>query len=111
MTVPERLTIIPVDGLCSVNGYGFFSVDMTSLPPEIHAVQWYGTHGEVEIKDPITNKMVRNDVISSLDQFKSVIDSYWTTRNAYEAEQAALAAVEQQLQQFHLQEYLQNLEI
>ncbi len=88
-----RATIIPSDGFCSVDGVGFVGVDMTSVSPEVHAVQWYGTHGEVEVQDPLTGKMIRNDNINSLDAFQAVLDSYWEIRSA---EEAAAVELEQQ---------------
>lgn len=95
MTVSMRATIIPSDQFCSVDGVGFNGVDMTSVAPEVHAVQWYGTHGEVEIQNPVTGKMVSNDEITNLDAFQSVLDSYWAIRTAYEAEEAQAQAEQQ----------------
>lgn len=95
MTAPMRATIVPSDGFCSVDGVGFNGVDMTTVVPDVHAVQWYGTHGEVEIQDPLTGKMLSNDEITSLDAFDAVFDSYWAIRNAAEAEQAEAEAEQQ----------------
>lgn len=91
MTAPMRATIIPEDGFCSVDGVGFDGVDMTSVAPEVHAMQWYGSHGEVEIQDPVTGKMVSNNVIANLNDFQAVFDAYWVIRNATDAEQQELA--------------------
>jgi hypothetical protein len=90
-----RATIIPSDQFCSVDGVGFNGVDMTSVAPEVHAVQWYGSHGEVEIQDTVTGRMVSNDEITSLDAFDAVFDSYWAIRNEVEAEQAEAEAEQQ----------------
>lgn len=95
MTTPMRATIIPSDGFCSVDGVGFNGVDMTSVAPEVHAVQWYGTFGEVEIQDPLTGKMVGNEEITDLNEYQVVIESYWAIRNAAEAEQAETQAEQQ----------------
>jgi hypothetical protein len=89
MTNPMRATIIPADTFCSVDGVGFVGVDMTSVGPAIHAVQWYGAYGEVEVQDPVTGKMVGNNEIISLDEYQAVMDSYWAIRNAEEAAQQA----------------------
>lgn len=91
MTAPMRATIIPSDSFCSVDGVGFGGVDMASVSPEVHAVQWYGTHGEVEVQSPTSGKMLRNDEIASLDDFAVVLNSYWSIRNAFEAEQQEIA--------------------
>jgi|LauGreDrversion4_2_1035121.scaffolds.fasta_scaffold1291711_2 hypothetical protein len=95
MTKLNRLTIIPVDGFCSVEGDGYIGIDMVSVPADVHAIQWYGTHGEVEIKDPLTGKLVRNEFITDLSAYQSVIASYWATRNAVEESQAAAMANDQ----------------
>lgn len=95
MTAPMRATIIPSDQFCSVDGVGMHDVDMTSVAPDVHAVQWYGSYGEVETQDPATGKMVSNDEITSLDAFQAVLDSYWAIRNAVEAEQAEAEAEQQ----------------
>ncbi len=95
MTTPNRVTIIPVDGFCSVEGAGYIDIDMVSIPADVHAIQWYGTHGEVEIKDPATGKLVRNEFITYLSAYQSVLASYWATRMAAEASQAAAIADDQ----------------
>lgn len=95
MTTPTRVTIIPVDGFCSVEGNGYIGIDMVSVPVEVHAIQWYGTHGEVEIKDTVTEKLVRNEFITDLSAYQSVLASYWTTRTAAEESQAAAVADDQ----------------
>jgi hypothetical protein len=95
MTTPMRATIIPADGFCSVDGVGFNGVDMTSVAPEVHAVQWYGTFGEVEIQDPVSGKMASNAEITDLNEYQVVIESYWAIRNAAEAEQAETQAEQQ----------------
>ncbi len=95
MTTPTRMTIIPVDGFCSVEGVGYTDIDMATVAADIHAVQWYGIHGEVEIKDPVAEKLVRNEFITDLSAYQSVLASYWATRNAVEESQAAAMANDQ----------------
>lgn len=48
-----RLTIIPDDKLISVNDEYILNIqqDFSWISPNIHAVQWYDTWGEVEYKD------------------------------------------------------------
>lgn len=92
MTTPTRVTIIPADGFCSVEGVGFSAIDMTSVAADVHAIQWYGTYGEVEIKDPITDRLVNNDLITDLSDYQAVLASYRTTRIAAEESQVAAMA-------------------
>jgi len=85
VTTPIRLTIIPDDCYCAVDGIGYSGIDMTSLAAEIHALQWYGERGEEEIKDLSTGRIVDNKEITSLNNYQSVLDSYWSIRHAAEA--------------------------
>jgi hypothetical protein len=51
-----RLSILPSDNAVYVDGLCYLDIDMSWMPKinnvEIHAVQWYGHHGEIEL---ITN--------------------------------------------------------
>lgn len=91
MTTPMRATIIPSDTFCSVDGVGYSGVNMTSVLPEIHAVQWYSSHGEEEVIDTLTGKMVANREIENLDSYQAVLASYWELRIADESEQQEIA--------------------
>jgi hypothetical protein len=90
MSDPMRATIIPSDGFCSVDGVGFNGVDMTTVAPTVHAVQWYGTYGEVEVQDPQKGQMIRNEEIQNLTEYEAVFESYWAVRTAEEAAQQQL---------------------
>ncbi len=92
MTTPTRLTIIPDDFYCALDGIGYTGIDVTSLAAEIHALQWYGERGEEEIKDLSTGGIVNNKEITSLNDYQAALDSYWSIRHAAEA-----LAAEQQL--------------
>jgi hypothetical protein len=76
-----RITIIPDDGFVSVDGIGYSELDLSAIDPSVHAVQWYGEDGEVEVKNPITRKMVENRIINSLSEFQSAIEA-WQLRAA-----------------------------
>ena len=43
-----KLTIVPIDGLVSIDGQGYTKLSMTDVPEDIHALQWYGKGGEIE---------------------------------------------------------------
>lgn len=68
-----RVTIIPVDGFVSVDGEGYSGLDLSFVDASVHAVQWYGEFGEVEIKNPTTGKMIENREIASLDEFQQAV--------------------------------------
>lgn len=84
MTAPNRVTIIPSDSFCSVDGISFTGVDMSSVSKEIHAMQWFGTWGDQEIADP-NNCISKNEVITNLDSYQGVLNSYWDMRHAQES--------------------------
>lgn len=77
-----RVTIIPVDGFVSVDGEGYSGLDLSSIDSSIHAVQWYGESGEVEIKNPVTGKMIENREITSLDEFQQAIIVWQAQKDA-----------------------------
>lgn len=79
-----RVTIIPSDGFVSVDGKGYGGLNLSFIDPSIHAVQWYGESGEVEVKNPATGKMVENRDIASLDEFQSAIAAWQAAKDAEE---------------------------
>lgn len=87
------LTIIKRDGLVVVDGVGYSGLDLSSLADTVHAVQWDGISGEIEHKDPVTNKMTLNEPIDSIEQFQPLIDA-WTAADVA-AHRAADPVVEE----------------
>lgn len=87
-----RLIIVPADGFVSVNGVGFNNLDLSFMASSVHAVQWYETNGEIEVKDPVTGRMVANEVITSVDAFQPAIDVWQTAKTAQDEAIAAAAA-------------------
>ncbi len=85
-----RVTIIPADGFVSVDGLGFNGIDMTSIESTVHAVQWYGTEGDIERKDQ-NGKIFANEPIDSIDQFSVVLAMHSVLAAEYLAHQAAAA--------------------
>jgi hypothetical protein len=75
-----KVTIIPSDGFVSVDGVGYDSLDLSAIDVSVHAVQWYGEEGEVEVRNPTTRKMVENRAITSLSAFQSALDA-WNVAN------------------------------
>jgi len=88
-----RVTIIPIDGSVSVDGVGFGGLDLSFMDASVHAVQWYETHGEIEVKDPTTGRMVANEVITSIDAFQPVLDAWQAAKTAAEAAAAEALVV------------------
>jgi len=88
-----KLTIIRDMGLVHVNGRGHDELDLSSVPAEVHAVQWDGTSGEIEY---VSNN-VPNDSITSLPSWaqaianerKAVIDAEIEAEEKAEADRIA----------------------
>ena len=53
-----RVTIIADDAAVYVDGLALWPIDLTGLSSDVHAVQWYDTHGEVEFRDGQPNALI-----------------------------------------------------
>jgi hypothetical protein len=86
-----RVSIIRRDGIVTIDGESYSGLDLSSMDPSIHAVQWYGTEGEIEWKEahPYKLLIVQNEPITSLDTFQFALDAWATTKATNIAEQAA----------------------
>jgi hypothetical protein len=85
-----RITIIPADGFVSIDNVGFGSLDLSSLPTSIHALQWYDTDGEIERKDS-RGRVISNETITDITPYQSAIDAWQAAKNAAEEEQTPSA--------------------
>ena len=70
-----RLTIIREDGFVAIDGRGI-AVDLSDMPEDLHAVQWYGDHGHVERFGWM------NQTINSLASFQVWIDRWASAAHA-----------------------------
>jgi hypothetical protein len=82
-----RVSIIKEDGTVVKDGVSYTNLDLSALPSEFHALQWYDTKGDVESKDADGNPV--NTSITDLSSYQWCIDAW---QAAYDAEQAAAAA-------------------
>jgi hypothetical protein len=88
-----KVSIVPVDGAVSVDGVGFGNLDLSSVSPSVHAVQWYDTYGVVEFKEFFLDGGVtkpQNQLIVSFSEYEPVL-VLW--QEAKDAEAAALILV------------------
>ena len=90
-----RVTIIPADGFVSVNGEGYGQLDLSSMASDIHALQWYETEGELEVKDA-RGRVVENRPIDSLEPYQLALDAWQLGKEA--AALAAQQAIEKEAQ-------------
>ncbi len=70
-----RVTIITTDQYCAVDGEGYYGVDMSSVPLDQYAVQWYETWGEVEYRT-VDGYKPPNTRIDSIEPYQPVLDSW-----------------------------------
>ena len=75
-----RLIIVPISGTVSKDGISYNNLDLSFMPSNVHAVQWYDTFGEIEIKDVITNKMIANEPITDITIYNDAI-TLWEEAN------------------------------
>jgi hypothetical protein len=73
-----KLTIIPIDGSVGEDGVFYLNLDLGScnIPTNVHALQWDGTAGWIEFKEPVPN-----EEISSLPAWASCCMTKWTEAN------------------------------
>ena len=76
MTTYTRVIIVPSDRLCTIDGVTVTDMDMSSVPANLHAVQWYGTWGEEEYIDLETRRMEPNVRITSLDAYTQLFAAF-----------------------------------
>lgn len=96
-----RLTIIPVDKMVNVDNQFFTGLDIAAcnVPANVHALQWYGTEGEIEFVDNADRTKPQNEAISELPAWATACFEVWSVakaeedaRIAAELEAAAAAA-------------------
>jgi hypothetical protein len=91
-----RITVVKGDGLIIVDKEGYNGIDLSFLDPNIHAIQWYDTWGEIERKDE-RNRHLPNEEITSLGSLEAPIMAAWQAKKeeialAQQAQLEALAA-------------------
>jgi len=84
-----RITILPADKYISIDNQGLLNVqqDLSWIPINVHAVQWYDTWGEVEYNDGNSNER-----IEELGIFEQAIQSHNNEVQRIENEKVATEA-------------------
>jgi hypothetical protein len=89
-----RVTIVADDNAVYVGGQAL-AVDLTGLDPEIHAVQWYDTWGDIEYRYDAPNNFKKpNERITDISPFQVFVDRWNTTAAAAQAAPAVKPAAE-----------------
>jgi hypothetical protein len=87
-----RLTIIPVDGAVYVDGVSYSDLDLSFVPANVHALQWYDTYGELEFKRSFVDGQIvhpANQTINELPEWANTAQTKWNAAKV--AEETALA--------------------
>jgi hypothetical protein len=83
-----RVSIVCQDGLVVVDGIAFSGLDLSFMPNNIHAVQWYHTEGEVEYRDA-QGRATHTQTITDLIPYHFVLELWQQAKAA--AASAALS--------------------
>lgn len=89
-----KLTIIVDDSSVGVDGEFLSPINLSRLGGAIHAVQWYGSYGEVEYKPRLENNVLvkpANVVITDVTPYSFAVDAW----HAAKAESALADAAHQ----------------
>lgn len=75
-----RVTIVPRDGVVSIDGEARGPFDLSYIDREVSAVQWYDTWGEVELADVDNGHVHSNVRITDLAPYARAVSSWvsWT---------------------------------
>lgn len=84
-----QLNIAPSTNTVIIDGESVV-VDLSAIDPSIQGLHWDGTSGDIARWDPKTRKMLGNEFITDLEEYKWVID-------AFVAEKQVLAKKKQDL--------------
>ena len=84
-----KLTIIRTDGAVYKNNISYSGLDLSEVPSNIHAFQWYETEGEIEFINNSDKTKPQNELISELPAWVTTAISKWDEAKA--AEEAAIA--------------------
>jgi hypothetical protein len=87
-----RVTIIPADGFVSVDGEGYHALDLSVMPSDVHAIQWYGTDGEVEYQDN-RGRATHNEIITDLTLCQPALDVWSAAKAALNASELPVTEI------------------
>jgi len=83
-----KLSIIKNDGAVYKDGKSYSILSLTTIPSDIHALQWNESTGHIEF----VNNVKANEAITELPSWANDALTAWQT--AYEAEQAEIARLQ-----------------
>ena len=72
-----RLSIIRADGAVYKDGVSYSGLDLSNVPANIHALQWYKTEGEIEFINNPDRTKPQNELISELPAWATACVTKW----------------------------------
>jgi len=69
-----RVSIIKDDGTVVKDGVAYTGLDLSALPNDFHALQWYDSNGDLETKDGNSNPI--NTDISDFSPYQFCLDAW-----------------------------------
>ncbi len=100
-----RITVIPSDNFVSIDNETYYNVDLSFLDSNIHAIQWYHTEGELELKNE-KNIIVSNKYINSFEEYSRVIMAWRCAKEEYEL---FIAENNKLIEKYNLENSITNL--
>jgi hypothetical protein len=79
-----KLTIIREDGAVYKDGISYSGLDLSAVPPNVHALQWYETEGEIEFSG---RPKPQNEIITELPNWANACVVKWDEAKAAETTQ------------------------
>lgn len=77
-----KLTIIPSDGAVYKDNVSFSGLDLSTIPANVHALQWDNAAGSIEFKPESDFKKLPNEAISELPLWAIEAVSAWDSAKA-----------------------------
>lgn len=84
-----KLSIIPSDGAVYKDGVSYANLDLSSVPEDVHALQWDRDSGWIEFKDESEFRKPPNKAIAELPKWANDALAKWE-----EVEAARTAAIQ-----------------
>jgi len=83
-----KLTILPADGVVSIDGLSYSELKMSGIPKNLHALQWFGKGGEIEYIADDYGETKPNTRIDSLPKWTEKNIRVWEAANKNAIEKA-----------------------
>lgn len=83
----SRITIINEDKAMYIDGEAYSNLDVSSMPSELHALQWFDTFGHIEFFTHPDGTTQANEAITELPSWVNPIKIEWDKAKAAKEQQ------------------------